>query len=259
MRTAQLPDIGQLYLSKVMHRRMFPVSYRFTYNIFGLLVNLDQLENLSKLSKLLSFNRFNLFSFHSRDHGKRDGSDLKIWAQRHLDAHGLESEGVSIYLHSMPRVLGYTLNPISYWFCYSQKKQLLAILVEVHNTFGDQHTYLLKAEKNEQRDILRASKAKNMHVSPFINMQATYHFRLTQPGKKLTVMIREEQEGELMLVAGQHGHSKPITTGTLLMIFFSIPLMTFKVVAMIHWQAIKIYFKGGKFHKRPAPPTEETS
>lgn len=254
-----LPDIADMYFSNVMHRRLFPVQYRFTYRIFGFLINLNQLENLSKKSFLLSFNRFNVFSFYERDHGRRDGSSLTQWAAQQLESQGLASENLKIYLHCMPRVLGYTFNPISYWFCYSPDNKLLAVLVEVHNTFGDQHTYLLPATEVDSADSVRGNKAKNFHVSPFINMQATYQFRISQPDDTFSAMIREQQNEELMLVAGQHGKRSKINNASLCKAFFSLPLMTVKVMAMIHWQAVKIYFKGGTFHRRPKPPVEEVS
>ena len=254
-----LPDIAQLYISNVMHRRLFPMQYRFKYRVFGLLINLDQLSKLSRLSFLLSYNRFNIFSFNDRDHGRRDGSALKQWAAEHLASQGIHNQELKIYLHCMPRVLGYTFNPISYWFCYSTKHELLAILVEVHNTFGDQHTYYLPASNISATDSVRASKAKNFHVSPFIDMQATYQFRISQPSDTFSAMIREEQNEQLMLVAGQHGKRATISNGSLLKAFFSLPLMTLKVTFMIHWQAVKIYLKGGTFHRRPKPPVEEIS
>ncbi len=254
-----LPDIAHMYISNVMHRRLFPVQYRFTYRIFGFLINLNQLNNLSKTSFLLSYNRFNIFSFYESDHGRRDGSSLTQWAAQQLASQGMESDNLKIYLHCMPRVLGYTFNPISYWFCYSSENQLLAVLVEVHNTFGDQHTYFLPARDVDVSDSVRASKPKNFHVSPFINMQAHYQFRISQPDETFSAMIREQQDERLMLVAGQHGKRSNISNTSLLKAFFFLPLMTLKVMTMIHWQAVKIYFKGGTFHRRPKPPVEEVS
>lgn len=254
-----LPDIADMYVSKVMHRRLFPVQYRFTYRIFGFLIHLNKLDQLSRKSFLLSYNRFNVFSFYTRDHGRRDGSSLTQWAAQQLASQGIASENLNIYLHCMPRVLGYTFNPISYWFCYTSEHKLLAVLVEVHNTFGDQHTYLLPADDVDATDSVRASKAKNFHVSPFINMEASYEFRISQPDETFSAMIREHQDEKLMLVAGQHGKRSNISSTSLLKAFFSLPLMTLKVMAMIHWQAIKIYLKGGSFHRRPKPPVEEVS
>ena len=129
----------------------------------------------------------------------------------------------------------------------------------MHNTFGDQHTYLLPADAVEATDSVRASKAKIFHVSPFINMHATYQFRISQPDETFSAMIREQQDEKLMLVAGQHGKRSSIGTASLLKAFFTLPFMTLKVMTMIHWQAIKIYLKGGTFHRRPKPPVEEVS
>lgn len=259
MTNPHLPEIAQLYVSNVMHRRLTPVSYKFSYRVFGLLSNLDQLGKLGALSKLLSYNRFNVFSFYDADHGPEDGSPLKPWIAQHLTEHNISSENITVYLHSMPRVLGYTFNPISYWFCYSKEQQLLAILVEVNNTFGDKHSYLLDARGVENNSSVRANKKKNLHVSPLIDMDAEYAFKISQPTETFTAAIRETKDQELLLVAAQHGHKKVISTSAILKLFFTLPLMTVKVISMIHWQALKIYLRGAKFYKRPAPPSEEVS
>jgi len=259
MNKTQLPEIAQLYVSDVMHRRMSPVRYRFSYRVFGLLSNLDQLNKLGNLSKFISYNRFNLFSFYDVDHGPEDGSALKPWIQNHLSENNITTENLTVYLHSMPRVLGYTFNPISYWFCYTKENQLLAILVEVNNTFGDKHSYLLDAKNLPEYASVRAKKKKNLHVSPLIDMDAEYYFKISQPKNTFTAAIKETQKQKLFLVAAQHGLKKEITSALLLKVFFSLPLMTLKVITMIHWQALKIYLRGGNFYKRPAPPREEVS
>lgn len=259
MTTPILPKIAQLYVSNVMHRRLTPVRYKFSYRVFGLLSNLDHLDKLSKLSKLVSYNRFNLFSFYDADHGPEDGTALKPWIAKHLADNNIPSDNITVYLHSMPRVLGYTFNPISYWFCYAHDQRLLAILVEVNNTFGDKHSYLLDARELTEHASVRASKKKNLHVSPLIDMDAEYYFKISQPADTFTAAIKETKNNELFLIAAQHGYKKNITTAILLKVFFGLPFMTLKVITMIHWQALKIYLQGGKFYKRPAPPREEVS
>ncbi len=259
MTNTPLPEIAQLYISDVMHRRLTPVRYKFSYRVFGLLSNLDHLNELGSLSTFISYNRFNLFSFYDADHGPEDGSDLKRWIKRHLSESNITNENITVYLHGMPRVLGYTFNPISYWFCYSEQQQLLAILVEVNNTFGDKHSYLLDANEIPEHASVRANKKKNLHVSPLIDMDAEYYFKISPPGDTFTAAIKETQNQELFLVAAQHGHKKSITSASLLKVFFGLPFMTLKVISMIHWQALKIYLRGGKFYKRPAPPREEVS
>lgn len=259
MTNKELPEVAQLYISNVMHRRLTPVRYKFSYRVFGLLSNLDRLDKLNKLSKLVSYNSFNLFSFYDADHGPEDGSALKPWIARHLAEHNLASDDLTVYLHSMPRVLGYTFNPISYWFCYSKDQRPLAILVEVNSTFGDKHSYLLDAKNFAENTSVRANKKKKLHVSPLIDMDAEYDFKISQPGDTFTAAIKESKNRELFLVAAQHGSKKKITSATMLKVFIGLPLMTLKVIAMIHWQALKIYLQGGKFYKRPAPPREEVS
>jgi len=240
-----------------MHRRLFPVQYRFEYRVFSLLLDLDALDRLPV--RLLSVGKLNLFSFRPKDHGPRDGSPLRPWLERLLAAHGIELAGGKVSLLCFPRLLGYGFNPLSIWYCHHQDGSLRAVLAEVNNTFGEHHFYLLADEGRPLSWPLRLSAEKCFHVSPLIGMQADYRFRISRPDDKLAVLIREYQEGRLMLVASQTGNGERLTDAALIKAFLRTPLMTFKVMAAIHWQALKIWLRGARFFPKPEPPRQEVT
>jgi hypothetical protein len=248
-----------LYVGEVMHRRLFPVQYRFAYRVFSLLVDVDRLDEAARASPLFSHNRFNLVAFHDRDHGPRDGSPLRPWLEGTLRRFGIDLEGGRVELLCFPRVLGYVFNPLSIWYCHHRDGSLRAVLLEVSNTFGEWHGYVLHDRGGALDWPVRQSRSKVFHVSPFIDMAADYHFRLSEPGARLEVTIREYQHGEPMLTAAQVGEARGLDTRNLLAAFVRVPLLTFKVMALIHWQALKIWLKGARFHAKPTPPPQEVS
>ena len=242
-----------VFPSTVMHSRRFPVAYRFSYRVFSLLVDIDRLDEVGR-NPLFSTNRFNLFSLYQRDHGARDGSAWRGWAETLLRDNGIDAAIGNIQLLCFPRILGYGFNPLSLWFCHDTAGNLLAVICEVRNTFGEHHHYLLPVAANAP--IVTGSKQKVFHVSPLMAMDARYEFFIHPPGDTLNILIHEYVGNELMLIASQQGQRQPFTTGVLLRQFALIPFMTLKVMLLIHWQALKIWLKGGKFYRKPAPPTE---
>ncbi len=248
-----------LYSCRVMHQRFFPVAYRFRYRIYSALFDIDRLQTVAKRSRWFSLNRFNLFSLHTRDHGRRDGSPWRPWVEARLAEHGIDLEGGRIRLLAMPRILGYAFNPLSIWYCDHRDGRPLAVLLEVRNTFGEHHHYLLPAGTGETRWPVRGEKPKHFHVSPFIDMRPRYEFRLDKPGPRLRIAIREFEDDALMLVASQSGRALDFTDRNLLRILLTMPWATVKVMVLIHWQAVKIWLRGGRFHRKPEPPAQEVS
>lgn len=247
-----------LFPSTVMHSRRFPVRYRFSYRIFSFLIDVDRVGEITH-NPLVSFNRFNIFSLYQRDHGTRDGTAWRPWVERVLHDNGITTLPARIQLLCMPRILGYGFNPLSLWFCYAANNDLLAVVCEVRNTFGEHHHYLLHQHGIALAPLVMGSKPKVFHVSPFVGMQARYEFFIHPPGDKLNILIHEYENNELMLIASQQGVAQAFTTANLLRQFARVPFVSLKVMALIHWQALKIWLKGGKFHRKPAPPLEETT
>lgn len=249
-----------LYQGEVMHRRLLPMRHRFVYNVFSVLLDLDEIPTLAQRFKLFSHNRWNLFSYHDKDHGGRDGQPVRPWIDSHLARAGFEPEGFKIFIHCFPRVLGYVFNPLTIYFCYNARNEASAVLYEVKNTFGEQHGYLIpvSADRRGGQPIVQSCD-KAFHVSPFIDMAARYRFRLKEPGDKLSILIRQSlQDGETLL-ATHTARREALSDGALLRILVNYPFMTAKIMIAIHWEALKLWIKGARFHSRPAPPIDEVS
>jgi DUF1365 family protein len=252
---------GSLYRVRVMHHRLRPKRHRFVYRVFTLLLDLDRLEQAGARLRLLSIDRFNLFSIHRRDHGRRDGSRLRPWVEAELARAGIAYAGGRILLLAMPRFLGYVFNPISVYYCFDAKDRLLAILYEVKNTFGGQHSYVLPVSPADAaRGRIRQTTAKDFYVSPFIEPEAVYRFTLDRPAARLTVAIREEVDGRPLLLASMSGERRPLTDRSLLLAALGLPFAAQKVMFGIHWEALRLWLKGMRLQpeaRDPAPPATE--
>lgn len=251
-------DAAAIYQGTVMHRRAVAPCYRFVYRTFSLWLDIDRIDQLDRL-RLLSVDRFNLFGFYRKDHGPRDGGELRAWAESHLRRQGVELAGGEIRLFCMPRFLGYGFNPLSLWFCHHHDGSLRAIIAEVRNTFGDYHSYLIHEHGAPLPYPVRAHKHKQLYVSPFLPMTGRYRFRFAEPGARFSLVIQQFGDAGLQLVAAQQGERQALDDLQLFRLAWRIPFQSIKVMAAIHWQALKIWLRGGTFHRRPEPPREETS
>ena len=257
--------MSALYLGRVMHLRRFPQRYRFEHRVFSLLLDIDTIAGIAGRLRLLSYRRFNLVSFHPEDHGPRDGSSLRAWAERLLAAHGVALAGGRIELLCFPRVLGYGFNPLSVWYCHHRDGSLRAVIYEVRNTFGEKHQYLRVAEGGGPLDAgAWHGAAKAFHVSPFIGMAAEYRFSTLAPGARLRLVIDEHAPApsgavERMLVATLSARRAPLTDAALLRACLAMPLLPLKVVAAIHWHALKLWLRGATFFRKPGPPRQEVT
>lgn len=247
-----------LYEGQVMHCRLRPVRHRFVYDVFSLLLDIDELGALHRRLRLFSCNGFNLFSFDERDHGARDGSPLRSWVESRLAARDIDLGGGRIFIHCLPRLLGYAFNPLSLYWCYDGSGALRAIVYEVKNTFGEQHAYVLPTPQGHAAGTsVHQRVRKDFYVSPFIPMEAEYRFNVRSPEERLSIFIREtDAEGDLLL-ATQTGRRQALTDRALIRAFLSFPLVTLKVIGAIHWQALKLWLKGVRLHRRPPAPLEE--
>jgi len=244
-----------LYVGEVMHHRLGPQQHRFVYRVFSLWLDLSELPGLNRRLRLFSHNRFNLFGFHDRDHGPRDGGPLRPWLDARLAEAGIDLDGGPVHLLCFPRIFGYVFNPLAIWFCRHRDGRLRAILYEVSNTFGQHHCYLVPVTAEQSAaPVLRQSCDKGFYVSPFLPLDGRYEFRMRQPGRDLSVAIRHDGSEGARLVAVQRGQRRPLADATLLRLFVTRPLMTFKVIAGIHWEALRLVLKGARFHRRPPPP-----
>ena len=242
-----------LYTGKVMHARMKPVPHRFSYSVFSMLIDLDQLAAAGRSSALFSVGRFNLLSFHERDHGPRDGSSLRRHVDRLLAEAGLARPS-RVLLLAYPRLLGYVFNPLAVYYAYDTDGDLSAVIYEVRNTFGDLHTYVAPVREGQLSPAgLRQDQVKSFYVSPFLDMQQHYHFRLLPPGHAVRIRILETDPEGPILSATFTGNGQPATSAAIASACLRFPLMTLKVIAGIHYEALKLWLKGIRFHSRPRP------
>lgn len=251
-----------IYIGSVMHARFAPKRHAFRYRVFNFLLDIDALDAAHEATRWFSVNRFNLFSFHLRDHGPADGSSLRAWAESMLHDAGIATDGGPIGLLCFPRVLGYAFNPLSVWYCWSRDGTLQAVIHEVRNTFGERHSYLVKPRgAMHLQDGETHAAVKCFHVSPFMPMAMHYRFRVAAPADHLDVLVDEYDDHTHVLRARLQGVRRPFTDTVLMKCLVSIPLMTFKVTAMIHWQALRLLLRGFRFHAKPVPsstPVTET-
>lgn len=246
-----------LYVGSVLHRRLKPRVHRLRYRMFWMLFDLDELASLSRRLRLFSLAQFNLFGFRNADHG--DGSDkpLREQVETHLATAGLDLDGGAIHLLCMPRILGYVFNPISVYYCYDRAGDLAALLYEVHNTFGQRHSYLITVDRAHTGTFSQRC-AKALYVSPFIGMDIAYDFRVHAPSERLSLAIRGSDAQGPVIVASLTGERRELTDAALARVFVTHPLLTLKVIAGIHWDALKLWFKGVELQPRPPAPSPIT-
>lgn len=249
-------DSPQLFIGSVKHCRFRPVTNSFCYPVFYMQLPLRNLAAAS--NAVFSLGRFNVLQFNESDHGPCDGSALLPWVQTLLRERGLPDDG-EITLQCFPRVFGYVFNPISFWLCRNRVGELIAVLAEVRNTFGGQHSYLLHNPKGSPiQEGQELSTEKAFHVSPFCKVEGCYRFRfyLDRPGPRIAIDYHDA-EG-LLLATSMSGESTNWSSRALLGAVLKMPLLTVGVMLRIHWQALKLWRKGVTFYGAN-PPANSSS
>lgn len=250
----------QILTCDVMHLRTAPVRNGFTYKVYYLWWPLRQIEALS--TRLLSVDRFNLFSFYHRDHGYRDARSSTQWLSDQLSRFDLPQLQPDVFegewmLCAMPRVLGYVFNPVSFWCAITHEGELAAVVAEVNNTFGETHAYLLHHADGQPIDPQEWIEAdKQFHVSPFLEVKGRYRFRFhLRDAQKIGIWIDYFDEPEhKMLLTAMTGRLQPYKNVTLWKAFCHIPFVTFKVIGLIHYQALKLWLKKVRYRCKPPHP-----
>tara|TARA_Y100000590_G_scaffold94743_1_gene107351 strand:+ start:1600 stop:2370 length:771 start_codon:yes stop_codon:yes gene_type:complete len=237
-----------IYSGFVTHERFKPKKHFFLYKTFSLFIDLSEIKKIEKKVKFFSYNKFNILSFYNIDHGNRDGSSLIKWVSVTLKKSNINFDIGRVKLLCYPRFFGYVFNPLSIFYCYDKKSKLKAILYEVKNTFNEQHTYVFRCSTFSNLILHRCNK--KFYVSPFIEMKTFYNFRLLKPGKKINILIKQNDEKGLLLIARQIGKRVDLTSKNLFFEFLKHPLMSVKVISAIHFEAFRLWLKGIKHVKK---------
>jgi uncharacterized protein len=252
-----MSPLSSLYIGTVMHRRLRPKPHRLRYRVAWMLLDLDELAELPKKLRLFSYNRRNLVSFFDRDHGDGGGRPLRQQVEAHLREAGIAPDGGPIRLLCMPRIFGCGFNPLSVYFCYRRDGTLAAILYEVHNTFKQRHSYLIQVDRTaavRPGATIDQHCRKGFYVSPFMDMDLRYAFRVVVPDRRVAVAIRTADREGLVLAAALSGDRRALTDASLLRMLASYPLLTLKVIGAIHWHGLKMVLRGFELRPRPRPP-----
>ncbi len=241
---------------QVRHTRLRPVHHAFSYPTWFLLLPMRALEHCER-DQGLAVNRAGTVAFHDRDHGDGRGPETGgacAWMDELLRAHGIHDATGPLWLHTYPRVLGYTFKPVSFWYAHRADGSLRAIVAEVNNTFGERHCYLLDDPRLGQE--LQADKC--FHVSPFCSLEGNYRFRFLhamREGQPRTVVrVDYDDASGPLLQTSVSGVLEPVSPRTLRRALWRYPAMTAMVVARIHWQALQLWLKRVGFHRKPPTP-----
>jgi DUF1365 family protein len=243
----------ELVAGAVMHRRTHPVANAFSYPAFCLRIPLTTAAGVGGVA----WNRASIVSFHERDHGARDGTPLDAWARAVLAGEGIACDG-DIVLYAFPRMLGYVFNPVSFWVCHRASGEVRAVIAEVNNTFGERHLYVLANDDGSciaSGRTLRARKA--FHVSPFCEVKGEYRFRFHFGDGRWLARVDyfdDPSAAQPLLATSISGKVEPMPRHPTTL-FFRYRWFTLGVVARIHWQAAKLWWRRVPWFAKPAPPS----
>jgi|TARA_B110000196_G_C21114350_1_gene649632 DUF1365 family protein len=241
---------SNLYSTTVMHQRYSKFKNKFKYSVLSMFIDCDEINMLSQEIKYFSYNKFNLFSYYDKDHGFRDNRPLREFVENFLSNNNFKFNNLKIKIMCFPRILGYVFNPLSIIYCF-EDETLVAIFYEVKNTSNEQHTYFFSSHENKNLTEYHHNCYKNFYVSPFIGMKATYKFKNSIPNEKMSIKIDLFDENKVKIfTASQFGKKISLNSLTLLKELFINPLVTIKVIFAIMYEALFIFFKGGKFYRR---------
>ncbi len=253
-----MTQASALYRGQVMHQRTRPKRHALTYRVFWLLLDLAEVDGLAARLRLFSRNRFNLLCFHDSDHGDGSRRPLRAQVEAYLDRAAIDmGPGGTIRLLTMPRVLGYAFNPISVYYCHRADGGLAAVIYEVTSTFKVRHSYVIPVLAEEASEgAFHQICGKALHVSPFMAMDMDYTFGGSVPGAALDLTIGVSDAKGVLLIAAMTGRRDALTDRTIFRAVTAIPLLTLKVVAAIHWEALKLWLKGVPLAPRPPDPED---
>ncbi len=243
-----------LYHCRVMHHRLRPKVHRFEYGVFYLWLDLDELDVLSKKLSCFKRNRWSLFAFYDSDHIIKDSSSAKENVLQIMREAGVQTERITqVRLLTFPRVLGYIFNPVCFYYAFDAEGQPVAAVAEVTNTFHEQKPYVL-TEFERDHDRFRLVTPKHFYVSPFFGLELKFDFKLRLPGEKLEIHVDDQDGDERALITMLKGERRDLTDATLLAVFLRYPLVTLRVIFLIHYHALRLWMKGLRVNRKSDHP-----
>jgi len=247
--TLRQPE-ASIYHGTVVHKRFAPIRHQLSYRVFSMLLPLDHIDEVCEHTWCLSHNRFNLVSFQDRDHGARDGSCVASFVRQTMQSGGIEVGSCTLFVLCYPRILGYCFNPLTTYYAIKANGEVAAMMYEVSNTFGE-HTHYLISNVETRNGTIAQNCRKAFHVSPFNQTDGDYGFRITLPGETACVGVSLRRQGKAVLNAYFKGQRTKLTSRALLTAVARQPLMTWKVIAGIHFEALRLWTKGLKLYRKP--------
>lgn len=236
-----------------MHHRLEPLRNKFVYSVYMLYLDLDELDTLHKELRLFSRNRRNIFEFRDADHLSIVPGDVRHNIRAYLRRHGVEQEPARIFLLTHLRTFGHVFNPVSFYFCFAADGSPLCAVPEVGNTFGEQKPYYLGPDSLGKSGFRKAMQ-KFFYVSPFIDLDVMFDFDLRIPGERLLIRIDDSKAGKTFFLSSLIGKRRELSDATLTLELFRVPFVTVKVLALIHLQALKLWWKKLPFHPKAEHP-----
>ncbi len=254
-----LPDInGEAFvcMGRTVHERQVPFKRSFSHRIAMIDVDIDQLELATRGHRFFSLNKFNALSIRTSDYGSRKSdASLRDWAEGQFRTAQIELDGGQIRLLAFPRTLGYGFSPIAVWLGHGPKGELRGVIYEVHNTFGEAHAYVYAWTGHEEHH----ASTKDFHVSPFFDVSGEYRFMLRNHSERIELIVENFKDGERTHVASLLARRKPMSDGAILKWLFTMPLSGLGVMFAIHWQALIIWMRGARYHRRPEQRVSTTT
>jgi uncharacterized protein len=236
--------IASIYRGTVTHRRLRPVAHALAYDVAAILVDVDQIALSAKQCRFLSYNRFNFFGIDDRDHGAGDGSTIHEYVWNIVKSKSGTEDVCHIFMLCYPRLLGFVFNPMTTFFCVDGSGQVKMMIYEVHNTFGGRHSYVTDVIRADQPNYFQTEKV--FYVSPFNKVEGHYGLKASPPAERVSVGVALTTAEGPTMNAYFVGKRETLNDRNLLQVFFAYPLMTLKVVAAIHFEALKLWWKGLK-------------
>jgi len=244
-----------LYECAVMHHRLAPKEHHFRHDIFMFYLDLDELDALAQTIRCFSRNRRNLYTFRDDDHLPSGSQPLKQRLLDYVTASGISLDPRGrIMLLTLPRVAGYIFNPVSIYYCFDPSGAPCCAIAEVGNTFGEMKLFLLRPEEFHENKMFQKVTPKHFYVSPFSSLELSFDFKLRIPGENLDIRIDDRDGDEKILLSTLTGQRIGLSNPRLLWFTVKYPLVTLKVIALIHWHAFVLWLKHVPFHRKADNP-----